>query len=29
MELEEDKNDLERRIRTHEAKSFMDQNKEF
>ena len=29
MELEEDKKDLERRIRTHEAKSFMDQNKEF
>ena len=29
MELEEDKKDLERRIRTHEAKPFMDQNKEF
>ena len=29
MELEEHKKDLERRIRTHEAKSFMDQNKEF
>ena len=29
MELEENKKDLERRIRTYEAKSFMDQNKEF
>ena len=28
MVLEEDKKDLERKIRTHEAKSFMDQGKE-